>query len=232
MRPIVRDLSFASVIRAVSQTKVGRDFLPFAEAPSIGACQSTELGNNRCRDVRVAAADQADRPNRNIDRKDAGFNEGDQRPKTPHLDTPMGRRPHRRGRRRPSGGSAREPLPLIGRSTRPTNGESRGRPQENRHDKRSVCKDTDVDRVRLRRYCELAEFLDPARAVVHEARLVDIGTRVRRRPRRSRDAPSVGSRDQFSVERTPPGVRKISRKMGGRTFTAWLPWGISRRDWK
>lgn len=64
--------------------------LPFAQAPPIGiACEPAELGNNR-RDVRVVGADQVDRPNSDIDRKSAGFNERDERPKTTHPRHAMG----------------------------------------------------------------------------------------------------------------------------------------------
>lgn len=65
--------------------------LPFAQAPPICiACESAELGNNRRRDVRVAGADQVDRPKSDIDRKSAGFNERDERPKTAHPRHAMG----------------------------------------------------------------------------------------------------------------------------------------------
>lgn len=64
---------------------MGSTALPFAQALPIGiACEPVELGNNRRRDERVVGADQVDRPNGDFDRKSAGFNERDERPKTTH----------------------------------------------------------------------------------------------------------------------------------------------------
>ncbi len=64
---------------------MGSTALPVAQAPPIGiACEPAELGNDRRRDVRVVGADQIDRPNSDIVRKSAGFNERDERPKTTH----------------------------------------------------------------------------------------------------------------------------------------------------
>ena len=70
---------------------MGSTALPFAQAPTIGiACEPTELGNDRRRDVRVVGADQVDRPNSDIDRKSAGFNKLNERPKTTHPRHTMG----------------------------------------------------------------------------------------------------------------------------------------------
>jgi hypothetical protein len=70
---------------------MGSTALLFAQGPPIGiACEPAELGNNRRRDVRVVGADQVDRPNSDIDRKSAGFNERDERPKTTHPRHTMG----------------------------------------------------------------------------------------------------------------------------------------------